>query len=154
MDDLRIYRNRLPHWRTEGACYFVGWNLQEGERDLESAERTLVANAVKHFDAERYDLCAWVVMNDHAHALLFLHESWELEQVLHSWKSFTVNQMQRKFGRKGRIWQKDSFNRIVRNDEEWLEKQRYIMNNPYKRWPEITSYKWVWPVEQQTISFN
>ena len=91
-------------------------------------------------------------MNDHAHALLFVHEDWKLEQILQSWKSFTANQMQRKFGRKGSVWQKDTFDRIVRNDAEWLEKQQYIMNNPFKRWPEITDYKWVWPLEQQTIS--
>ncbi len=24
------------------------------------------------------------------------------------------------------------------------EKSEYILNNPQKRWPDLTAYKWVW----------
>ncbi len=108
----------------------------------------MVRDALLFFDRKRYELAAWVVMDDHAHALVWPQEEWDLEHILHSWKSFTANQLQRRFARQGIIWQKESFDRIVRDEKEWLEKQRYIMNNPFKRWPELSRYEWVWPVEQ------
>jgi len=86
-------------------------------------------------------------MDDHTHALMQMLSNYELEDVLQSWKSFTAKKLQRQFGRNGAVWQKDTFNRIVRNEQEFLEKQRYIMNNPYKRWPDLFSYEWVWPVD-------
>ncbi len=52
--------------------------------------------------------------------------------------------MQKKFNRVGAIWQAEYFDRIIRDDTEFFEKARYIMNNPIKRWPEIEEYKWVW----------
>ncbi|WP_194722828.1 hypothetical protein [Noviherbaspirillum malthae] len=65
---------------------------------------------------------------------------------MHSWKSFTANRLQREHGRVGAVWQQESFDRIVRDEAEWLEKIQYIMNNPLKRWPELKTYQWVKPV--------
>lgn len=62
---------------------------------------------------------------------------------MHSWKSFTANTLQRQFGRKGYIWLDEYFDRIVRDEEEFLEKAQYILNNPAKKWPEIEDYEWV-----------
>jgi len=41
--------------------------------------------------------------------------------------------MQRKHKRFGRIWQDEYFDRIVRDDEEFLQKLKYIAANPWKR---------------------
>jgi hypothetical protein len=35
--------------------------------------------------------------------------------------------------RQGPLWQEDYFNRIVRDDAEFLEKWNYIRNNPVKQ---------------------
>ncbi len=67
---------------------------------------------------------------------------------LHSWKSFTARQMQREHQRCGRIWQDESFDRIVRDDEEFAQKLDYIVGNPWKRWPELGDYPWVWPLDR------
>lgn len=53
--------------------------------------------------------------------------------------------MQREYGRRGRIWQDEYFDRIVRDEKEFAEKFNYIVGNPWKRWPELTHYGWVWP---------
>ena len=47
------------------------------------------------------------------------------------------------FHRKGAIWQKESFDRIVRSEEEYLKKGNYILNNSFGRWPELEDYIWV-----------
>ncbi len=88
------YERNLPHWRLTGANYFVTWRLHGSQPDLSPAERDLVRDAICHFDGARYRLFAWVVMNDHAHALLKPSEGVELEEILHTWKSFTARQLQ------------------------------------------------------------
>lgn len=39
--------------------------------------------------------------------------------------------------------QDEYFDRIVRDEAELLEKAQYIINNPFKVWPEIEEYPWV-----------
>jgi putative transposase len=67
----------------------------------------------------------------------------ELSSIMHSWKSLTANQLQRKFGRHGAIWLHESWDRIIRDEDELLEKCNYILNNPFKRWPELREYPWM-----------
>ncbi|HET6383612.1 MAG TPA: transposase [Armatimonadota bacterium] len=121
--------------------YFVTWRLGAGQPPLAEGERALVMAAVRHFDGERYYLAACVIMDDHVHVLVQPAERLKLERITHSWKSYSANRLQLSFGRGGRIWQSESFDRIVRDHEEFDEKYRYIAKNPRKRWPDITSYE-------------
>jgi hypothetical protein len=73
--------------------------------------------------------------------------SHELKTILHSWKSFTARQMQKHHKRSGQIWQDEYFDRIIRDENEFLQKAAYIAGNPQKRWPGIRNYKWVHPTE-------
>lgn len=142
-EHVSIYRRKLPHWRKAGAVYFVTWRLHSSQPALTPDERTLVVAALEHFQRERYILFAHVVMDNHAHVLVKpIHEN-VLQSILHSWKSFTALQIQRQFGRQGAVWQDEYFDRIVRDEEEFLEKAQYILNNPQKRWPELEEYAWV-----------
>jgi hypothetical protein len=65
-----------------------------------------------------------------------------LEQLMHTWKSYSGHSL--RSGRSGRVWQREYFDRIVRDDKELDEKVGYIRNNPFRRWPGIESYPWVW----------
>ena len=141
--NINIYRRNLPHWRLEGATYFITWRLQRNQPPLRPEERTLVQTAILHFDGVRYDISAFVVMDDHIHVLLKPEPGWELKSITHSWKSFTANQIQRKYHRKGGIWQKECFDRIIRNEKEYLKQGNYILGNPFVRWPELEEYSWV-----------
>jgi hypothetical protein len=77
-------------------------------------------------------------MPDHVHLILQPKEQesgqwWSLSAILHSVKSFTANQINKLLKHKGSVWQDESFDRIVRDEEEFLEKWNYIRNNPVKR---------------------
>jgi REP element-mobilizing transposase RayT len=143
--ELTVYADRLPHWRLEGSVYFLTWRLAPSQPPLMSDERTLVADAINHFAGDRYNLLAYVVMDDHVHVLAAPKKNFSLQQIVHSWKSFTANRLQRDFNRVGTVWEHEYFDRIVRNDRELQEKFNYIMDNPRRRWPELGNYAWVWP---------
>jgi len=102
--------------------------------------------AVRHFDRQRYDLFAFVVMNDHVHVLVQPRADSPLESILHSWKSFTARDFQRHRGRFGAVWQDESFDRIVRDENEFWQKIEYIQGNAAKRWAEFRdrAYPWTW----------
>ena len=138
--DLKVYRRKLPHWRLRGSMYFVTWRLRCDQGVLAPEEREVVFAALRHFDGERYELPAYVVMDDHVHVLVRPLGDVRLERIVHSWKSYTSHVLRP--GSRG-LWQQEYFDRIVRDEPELLEKARYILDNPTRRWPEITDYKWV-----------
>ena len=110
---------------------------------MDSSERAEVAAAIRHFAGVRYRLLAFVVMNDHVHVLVEPAAPHPLERLVQSWKSFASNRLQTS-GRRGRIWQPEYFDRIVRDVAELREKLQYVATNPAKRWPGVEDYPWVW----------
>ena len=139
-------RRHLPHWEGAGAVYFVTWSLARPQAALSEAERDVVVEALRHFVDDRYGLSAWVVMDDHVHVLVRPFHGWALSRILHSWKSYTAHQIVRAHGRSAPVWQDESYDRIVRDEGELAKFTAYIVENPQRRWPTITGYRWVWSV--------
>ena len=152
MADVRIYRRRLPHVRVREGTYFVTWRLHRAQAELTPAERTLLVDTLRHFDADRYELLAYVVMNDHVHVIVRPNGTHRLEDLVRSWKSYTANRLPRTAQRRGTrsLWQEEYFDRVLRDEDDLLEKIRYILKNPWKRWPEIGDYPWVWALGEAT----
>lgn len=143
-----FYRRRLPHLRLDGAIYFATWRALSGQPDLSDGERDEVVAAIRAFDGDRYILHAYVVMNDHVHAILAPLADFRLEAILHSWKSFTANRLQRRYRRRGAVWQAESFDRVVRDEAVYQQKRDCILGNPFRRWVDIESYRWSWALGQ------
>lgn len=177
-------RRYLPHWKAEGATYFVTFRLAgtlpktvldefETEREAlaDRAEKSgrklsvveenrlrelysenidayldaghgdcwlgrpevapLVAESLQHFAGERYDLHAWTIMPNHVHVVLTPFEQHTLSEVLHSWKSYTGTKANAILGRSGgSLWQRESYDHLVRNEEEFTRVCEYTVQNP------------------------
>jgi putative transposase len=126
--ELTTYRRILPHWRMRGAVYFVTWRLAEHQHGLDPEERTIVVSVIKHFETQRYELPAFVVMDDHIHALVLPLDSFTLQSIIHSWKSFSAKRLVKEWGRTPPVWEREYFDRIVRNDKELFQKAQYIQS--------------------------
>ena len=140
------YRRRLPHWRLDGATYFVTWRLSRRQWNLLPAERSVIAGVIRHFESRQFDLVAYVVMDDHVHVLLTPYPGIRLERIVAGWKSYTAHRLTGEFRRKAPLWQDEYHDRIVRNDIELRRKWDYVRNNPRKRWPGIDLYPWLFAV--------
>ncbi len=92
----------------------------------------VVEDALLHFDGLRYKMPAWVIMPNHVHALLIPLEPFLLEDIVHSWKSFTANEANRILKRTGQFWQAEYFDRYIRNGEHYFAAVDYIEQNPVK----------------------
>jgi putative transposase len=92
----------------------------------------IVAKSLRHFDAERYILLDFVVMPNHIHLLAsFPDEAMMLAQC-ESWKHFTANQINRQLQEKGRFWQQDAFDHLVRSEQQLSYLRQYIAGNPQR----------------------
>ncbi len=141
-----FYRHRLPHARANGALYFVTWRLRTELADLSEEERDLVAASLRHFDGLRYVLHAYVVMNDHVHVVVEPKAEFRLEDILHSWKSFSAKRIGKHRQQRGAVWQDEYFDRVIRDDIEYRQKCGYVLENPFRRWPALEIYRWCWAI--------
>jgi REP element-mobilizing transposase RayT len=104
----------------------------------------LVENALLHFDRQRYLLLAWCVMPNHVHALIETAEGWPLDDVLHSWKSFTSHEANKILQRRGEMWQREYLDRYIRNAEHFEAVVKYIEENPVKAGLVRIKTDWPW----------
>jgi REP element-mobilizing transposase RayT len=92
----------------------------------------LVVDAIREGERRfrRYDLHAYVVMPNHVH--LLLTPGVPSAQWLGPLKGFTAHLANRSLCRKGAFWQDESFDHLVRSDQEFGKIISYIENNPVK----------------------
>ena len=104
----------------------------------------LVADAIHYGERElaHYQLYAWVIMPNHVHILLPLVAP---SKLFHSLKGFTArgaNLMLRRAG--APFWQRESYDRWIRDDRERERVQAYIEDNPVKAGlvAQCRDYRW------------
>ena len=106
----------------------------------------IAAGALLHFDGQRYELGDFVVMPNHVHAIVCLTGNTEIEAQCKSWKKFSAVGINRLLGRRGRFWQEESFDHLVRSGAQFEHFQRYIARNPQQaRLREGEYLHWVRP---------
>jgi REP element-mobilizing transposase RayT len=101
-----------------------------------------VQNALHYHDEQSYDLYAFTIMYNHVH-LVFRHltyankneklgNKYPVTDILHSIKSYTALECNKILDRKGRFWQSESYDRVIRNKDELEKTIWYTLNNPVK----------------------
>jgi REP element-mobilizing transposase RayT len=124
---------RLDHYLNEG----YGCCLLHDERAAE-----IVKAALEYFDGERYELHAWCIMPNHVHVAMTPAPGHSLDRLLHSWKSYTAHRINEVLGRAGAVWQKEYFDRIVRDEDDMQNVIAYIVGDPAKAG--LRQWRWVW----------
>jgi REP element-mobilizing transposase RayT len=99
-------------------------------KDKKIAE--IVASTLLYFDNQRYELDEWIIMPNHVHVLVKPLLNYKLSTILHSWKSFTANDINKLLGKNGQIWMYESYDHIVRNNNAFEAIRKYIRENPIK----------------------
>jgi REP element-mobilizing transposase RayT len=145
------YRRRMPHYQQPDYSMFVTF-CKLIRRSFPDEARDLILSHCLHDDGLRYDLHAAVVMPDHVHLLLTpLRDeqgwSYALPGILKLIKGVSARSVNKLLGTSGPVWQEESFDHVLRNDEWLKEKAEYIRQNPVRRGlverPE--EYRWLWP---------
>ena len=111
-------------------------------RDERIAE--VMENTLLHFDGERYELLAWVVMPNHVHVLAEMREGWPLAKLVYSWKTWTAKRANEILGRSGTFWFREYHDRYIRDATHLANAKRYIKENAMKAGLCAAREDWRW----------
>lgn len=196
---IKFYTRHLPHWRQEGATYFVTFRLNDALppdrlRELVELKRRwelanpgpkteakwekygrevtarieewlddgygssyfrepqhaeLLANAMRHYHETRCEVRCFVVMPNHAHAIMKPLGNNALEQTLGLIKGFVSHEINEYYGTTGANWEQESYDRIIRDLTHLENVIRYIENNgPKAKLPRTQYLPWIDPTWQ------
>jgi putative transposase len=92
---------------------------------------------IKSYDKIKYELFCYCIMPNHVHLLIKplkqTHgEYYTLSNIMHSIKSLSSNRINKLLDRKGRFWQVENYDHVVRNETEFQNIIRYIAYNSVK----------------------
>ena len=154
-ESVQYSKRRLPHFERPWAKYTITWSTIN-RNPLSSAARQSVLDSILHWQNRRYHLYAACVMPDHVHLLIEpqIKESdadgnptfFSLTEILHTIKSFTAHEINKLENGSGPVWEKESFDRLIRSENDLREKFSYITRNPWDAGVVTASedYPWVW----------
>ena len=118
---LRLHSEKVERYLDagHGAC----WMKQDRIAGI-------VAGAITYFDGQRYGLAAWCVMPNHAHVVLKPNHGYALPDIQHSWKSFSAKQANKALARRGKFWQEESYDHLIRDEADFDHCVAYTLVNP------------------------
>ena len=92
----------------------------------------VVADSLLHFDRERYRMGDFIVMPTHVHLLAAFASADAMAGQCDSWLHYTAFQINRAIGEKGKFWQQEAFDHLVRSPDQYEYLRQYIADNPRK----------------------
>jgi REP element-mobilizing transposase RayT len=95
-----------------------------------------------------YRLHAYVVMPNHLHVLVEVYDGLLVEELCYRWKHAMAYRINGMVGRRGRLWQSESWDHIVRNENSYFKFRRYILDNPTKAGLADSPYCWLLPEDE------
>jgi REP element-mobilizing transposase RayT len=108
----------------------------------EARVASMVANAIGFWDPTRYHLFAWCVMPNHVHVLFRSLPEYRLAKVVGAWKSYTAKVANRILERKGNFWEREYYDRLIRDSAEFGRALDYVKTNPERAG--LKQWEWVW----------
>ena len=112
----------------------------------------ILENSLLMFDGERYDLVAWCIMPNHIHVLI--RPNIALGKIVQSWKSYVARwtlarneELDLDFPIEvtgGKFWEREYWDRFIRNEEHFYKVLKYIHRNPVKArlCKEVGDWRW------------
>jgi REP element-mobilizing transposase RayT len=134
-EKLLVRRAHLPHWQAGGSIYDVTFCSARGP--LPDPARRQVTKNILFDHGKRFDLIFGVVMPNHVHLLLCPRTCapgrwYDLAVIMKGIKGVSARRINQLLGTAGKVCQQESYDRIIRSEQELEEKVNYIWNNPVK----------------------
>jgi REP element-mobilizing transposase RayT len=151
------YRRKLPHLQNTRRPIFVTFNTKD-KWVLSPKARDIVLEACLHANGKRIDIEAMVVMPDHVHVLFWTRRDKEgtpytLPEIMQAIKGTSAHKINELLNSRGPVWQPESFDYVLRKDEDIEEYSMYIRLNPVRRAlvKSPSRYKWLWIAKKPIV---
>ena len=102
-----------------------------------------VQNALLFHDGAKYKLHSWTIMPNHIHLIV---DVWDipLATLVGKWKGKSAHLANALLRRRGKYWQEDYFDTLIRNAEHLKRAIRYTEQNPVKAFLVKSANDWQW----------
>lgn len=177
---VTVYYRHLPHWRQEGASYFVTVRLADAlpqeklkylkqlrlqwerlhppprsDEDWKEFAREVTRRVeawtdegygacwfgdprwagdlrerLFHFQDVRYLVSCYVIMPNHCHLVIRPFDGQKLESILRAMKGVVARHINAAHGGAGALWQEESYDRMIRDEEHLWRVVQYVGRNP------------------------
>jgi len=123
MEYHKKFSTRIDRWLDEGhgACPLAN-----------PINAAMVSDTLGHSDSSRYLIHSAVIMPNHVHVLTSPSAGESLPRIVANWKRFSATRIHKAAGTCGSLWQKDYFDRLIRDWDHFINVARYIRRNPQK----------------------
>jgi len=114
--------------------FFATTGTSMGRRLLQSKRNAeLLIDVLRSLVAERkFELHDFVVMPDHVHLLLTVHDEMTIEKAMQLIKGRFSHRLSHEFGYPGEVWQRGFTEEQVMNRESFDAHREYIAQNPVR----------------------
>ncbi|GAJ14499.1 unnamed protein product [marine sediment metagenome] len=92
---------------------------------------TIVANTIHYLDGKDFKLICYCIMPNHVHLIIYKTKR-ILFRILQSLKRHSAREANIILSRNGSFWQKESYDRLIRDRNDLAEKIEYTLYNPVK----------------------
>ena len=112
------------------------------------SNRTIVINALTFWEGKKLENYAFNIMSNHVHWVFRVYETDEngntvyLQDILQSVKRSSATLINKIEGISGSLWQKESFDTIIRDNNHLKNAIDYTINNPVKAGLVTNWYEW------------
>ena len=170
---LNFTKNRWSKYKDIQLNQFIDY-----EKYLDSCDLTrkwladdriaeIASNALHFRDGKEFELIAYTIMPNHIHAVLKPNvnrfaesinssankDKYVLTKILQNYKKFTARMSNKILNRTGQFWQHESYDHVIRDNEELNRTIKYVLHNPVKaglvKYPE----EWKWSYCKYEIDF-
>ena len=91
-----------------------------------------VADVLEGGNGQDYALHMWCVMPNHLHILVGFELAEDVSHTIGLWKRVSAHRINRVLLRRGTVWMRDAYTRIIRTAEEYRRQLSYVWVNPEK----------------------
>lgn len=146
---LHSHRRDLPYIQHDDAQHFITF-CTLNRTPLSSPSRDVVLECCQYLHDRTAHVFAAVVMPEHVHLVLSAltggSNPLSLSEIVGSTKSVSARRINKLLGRKGHVWQEESFDHCIRSDEYLNAKIVYVLSDPVGRGlvKKPGDYRWLW----------
>jgi REP element-mobilizing transposase RayT len=91
-------------------------------------------------------------MPDHVHFFCAPgNDAKDLSIFMKFWKEWTSKRIKKECGIKRNLWQREFFDHLLRNEENYVQKWDYVFNNPVRAGLVKKANEWLWQGEIEIL---
>jgi len=168
IEGLTNLKLRSNEWHSYNIDYFNRFDGLLDKNDngpfwLRNPEVAEVVEELIHYrDKKDYDLIAYCIMPNHVHMVFEINtvgrlaestsmhngrdsvSTYMVTQILESLKKFTAIRANRILHRSGQFWQRESYDHVIRDDNDLSRIVDYVLWNPVKAGLAESWEEWSW----------